>query len=341
MRHCVFCDEPLAEGPPEAPDPGHRLAYDLERGRLWEVCARCSRWNPVPLELRWEALEACEEAALTRGKVRLESENLLLVTVGRGELIRVGAAPRPEFADWRYGLRLAGLATGGRRAGFFTRLLGSLPHPPAGGYDPYGLRGMAGMGSDAEHGPWLASPFLAQAEPLTYAFTAVPLAPRCPSCQGPLALEPWEFQNVGFEASWADEAGEGGVALKARCALCAQEVLVNPAEARPALRLGMAVVTGEEGVRKAAARGARMVDEVGGAVPFLRRLAEEHLALGDLDLPRRMALRIALDEEAEREALEAEWKRAEEIAAAMEGDLSEREDFRDFRRRVLARSGKA
>lgn len=341
MRHCVFCDEPLAEGPPDAPDPGHRLAYDPEKGRLWEVCSRCSRWNPVPLELRWEALEACEEAALRRGTVRLESENLTLLSVGRGELVRVGRAPRTEFADWRYGLRLPPPGFRSRRGGILSRLLGTLPHPPAGGYDPYGLRGMAGMGSDAEHGPWLASPFLAQAEPLTYAFTAVPLAPRCPSCGGPLALEPWEFQNVAFEASWDPEVGEGGVALRARCALCREEVLVDPAAARPALRLGMAVVTGDEGVRKAATAGAEAVEQAGGAVPFLRRLAEDRAALGELGLAERMALRIALDEEAEREALEAEWRRAEEIASAMEGDLTTQESFRDFRRRVLAISGKA
>ena len=338
MRHCVFCDEPLAEGPPDAPDPGHRLAYDPEKGRLWEICPRCSRWNPVPLEVRWEALEACEAAVHDRGRVRMESENLALLTVDQGELARVGRAPRAEFADWRYGLRLPPPAT---RGGILTRFLSKLPHPPAGGYDPYGLRGMAGMGSDAEHGPRFASPFLSQAEPLTYAFTAVPLAPRCPSCGGPLALEPWEFQNVTFEASWDAEAGEGGVAVRARCALCGDEVLVDPASARPALRLGMAVVTGDEGVRKAAANGALIVDRAGGAVPFLRGLAEERAPLGELGLKERMALRIALDEEAEREALEAEWRRAEEIAAAMEGDLTGQEGFRDFRRRVLAISGKA
>ena len=35
--------------------------------------------------------------------VRLETPNLTLLTVGRAELVRVGRAPRPEFAGWRYG----------------------------------------------------------------------------------------------------------------------------------------------------------------------------------------------------------------------------------------------
>jgi hypothetical protein len=57
--------------------------------------------------------------------------------------------------------------------------------------------------------------------------------------------------------------------------------------------------------------------------------------LGDLDRLERVALRIALDERAETEALEAEWREAEEIAAIMDGELTLVEGFQAFRERVL------
>lgn len=103
-RHCVYCTADL--GTNEAIEEfrvGRRLAYDLDRGRLWVVCRRCERWNLSPLDERWEALEALERA-YRETRRRVSSENIGLARLAEGlELVRVGRPRRPEFAAWRYG----------------------------------------------------------------------------------------------------------------------------------------------------------------------------------------------------------------------------------------------
>jgi hypothetical protein len=49
----------------------------------------------------------------------------------------------------------------------------------------------------------------------------------------------------------------------------------------------------------------------------------------------RGALLIALDERAEAEALEAEWREAEEMAAIIDGELSQVPGFDAFRKEIL------
>jgi hypothetical protein len=74
---------------------------------------------------------------------------------------------------------------------------------------------------------------------------------------------------------------------------------------------------------------------VGGAEAFVARLGRERLALGELGTGLRLALGMVLDEMAETEALEREWREAEELAAIMDGELTEVPGFKEFRRRVL------
>jgi len=349
MRHCAFCNEPLGEGIPDAPVPGRRHAYDPEQGRLWEICARCRRWNPVPLELRWETLEAWEEAVRGRGKVLLEGPSLALIQVpevgeGGGEVVRVGRPPITHWAGWRYGERLPDV---GRRGGFLRRMLDTLPSPPLEGYDPYGLGGgLSGVMRSQGPSRWLASPFMEKAWPLTMAFTSVPFAPECPSCGVPMPLNPWDFQDVAFVE------GEGGagsprdvgiqpvdVGLKAHCANCGDLVIVSLRDARPSLRLGLGMIDNDEEARRVAEGAGRGLEQVGGGRSMLEGLGRLGAPLGDLGREERVALGIALDEEAEAEALEAEWRKAEEIIAIMDGELTQVPGFRSFRERVLESEG--
>jgi hypothetical protein len=99
--------------------------------------------------------------------------------------------------------------------------------------------------------------------------------------------------------------------------------------------MGLALVTPEPRLRTAAEPAAREVDASGGGASFLDLLVREGAALGDLDTLGRTALTLVLDEEAEIEALEAEWRRAEELTAIMDGELTRVPGFDDFRRRVL------
>ncbi len=277
------------------------------------------------MEDRWETLESCEASVQTRGRVLATSTHLSLVDVGDGELIRVGTPPRLEYVDWRYGPR------SGRRApksGFLARLLSRLPSPPVGGYDPY--RGFEGA---IRSGPWLASPFLEHASPLTYLFSEVPLAPACPSCRGPLALRPWEFQGIEILQ------GDGGSSILAPCAICDTEVVLDLLKARPALRIALGVVTPQPALRKIAAGAALEMDNLGGPQAWLVALASTRTSVGGMTLQARAGLIMTLDELAELEALEAEWQKAEEMAAIMDGELSEIPGFKAFRTSILDQGG--
>ena len=301
------------------------MAYDPHRGRLWTVCSACFRWNLTPLEDRWETLEACERAVRDEGRILVRTVNLSLVEVKEGGLIRVGSPPRSEFVDWRYGSFLPEarppVGIWGR---LLARFLSRLPEPPPEGYDPY--RGAFGL---MDQTPWLASPFLDVASSLTYLFSQLPLAPRCPSCDRPLAIRPWEFQQLRLTPE------EKGQSLLAHCALCVEEVVVPLRDARPVLRLGLGLVTPPAILRAISIDAAAQLDRVGEAQSFIADLAEELPTLGELDTSTRAGLLIALDERAEAEALEAEWKEAEELAAIMDGELSHLPGFEEFRRKAL------
>jgi hypothetical protein len=102
--HCIFCTGELGANEALETFPvGRRLAFDAHTGRLWVICPRCQRWNLTPLEERWEAVESAER--LYRGqKLRAQTDNIGLARLKDGtELVRIGAALRPEFAAWRYG----------------------------------------------------------------------------------------------------------------------------------------------------------------------------------------------------------------------------------------------
>ncbi|TVP76960.1 MAG: hypothetical protein EA352_04740 [Gemmatimonadales bacterium] len=340
-RGCLYCSEPLGQGIPQAPVPGRRHAYDPALGRLWEICPRCQRWNPVPLGLRWETLEGWERAVHDRGQTVLTTEHLSLVRVDDGEVVRVGDPPLVEWGGWRYGEALPALPRS--RPGFFQRLLGGLPPPPLEGYDPYGMTGpMGGIAGAGGPSRWLGSPFIEKATPLTMAFASVPLAPECPSCGLPVALRPWDLQAVSFVRSEAARAegvratrGPEDAGILATCAHCETEVVLPLDAARPTLRLALGILDTDAEARSRGRPAGEALQRVGGGAGLLQGMSELGVPLGDLGRTERVALGIALDARAEAEALEAEWAEAEEIAAIMDGELSEVEGFRAFRERIL------
>jgi hypothetical protein len=104
---CRFCHAGLGANEAIERFPvGRRLAFDSEKGRLWAVCRRCGRWNLTPIEERREAIEECERL-YRANPLRASTGNVGLARAADGtDLVRIGAALRPEIAAWRYGRRL-------------------------------------------------------------------------------------------------------------------------------------------------------------------------------------------------------------------------------------------
>jgi hypothetical protein len=318
--HCFYCACDLGATAVDGRSAGRRIAYDPWLGRLWRVCPACRRWSAALLDERWELLEACERAAHRGAKLLLQGEHLSLLQTSAGQLIRVGHPPRAELAGWRYSDLLDSFV---RPRGLLARLL-DLPVRPAGG----------NIGSDYHGGvatvplAWTASPFLEDSGILTVLFSAVPLVARCPAGRHPLLIAPHAFANVRLTR----DAGRAVTATE--CAVCATEVAVPLAAARPALRLGLAIVSRSHRAATNVGRAVLPVDRAGGPEPYIDTLAARDRTLGMLSPRQRLALWLSLDECSEIEVLEAQWRRAEELAAIIDGELTDVPGFVEFRRRV-------
>ncbi len=101
---CLFCNKTLGANETFETFPiGKRLAFDAGKGRLWVVCTHCERWNLSPLEERWEAIELAEQL-YRDARRRVSTDNVGLAKLRDGTtLVRIGEPLRPEFAAWRYG----------------------------------------------------------------------------------------------------------------------------------------------------------------------------------------------------------------------------------------------
>ena len=169
-RNCHICRRALGTNERLSHMPvGRRLAFAIERGRLWVICPRCGEWNLTPLDERWEAIEECER--VFRGaEVRASSANVGLARTEGLELIRVGPALRDELANWRYGPRLRRRR---RRSAIVTTAAGVLGGGLLGGavlaglaarsaiVGPYGVALAAGwsLGLARGIGPIAGAPF--------------------------------------------------------------------------------------------------------------------------------------------------------------------------------------
>ncbi len=328
---CFFCGAELPELDPERLPDRERLAYDPELGRLWRVCPDCTRWNVVPLEDRWEVLELCERLVREHGELLLSTARLALYWIGghtAGQLVRVGEPPRLEYADWRYSARLDDFPVRRRHRGWIARLL-ALPERPAANMEPrFGFQyEVPGTGFSSR---WVGRPFIEHGGLLTGLFMDVPLAERCPSCGGPFVIEPQRFGDTRLLLA------RHAPAVAATCGLCGDEGNVPLQQARPTLRAAIAIV--ERGRREPehVQAAVKPIDRCGGALPFLEQLARRELDVGSMHERDRLAFWLSLDEQAEGEALEAEWRRAEELGSIFDREVTDVKGFDEFRARVLA-----
>ncbi len=324
---CLFCRAPFGVNEVVEHFPvGRRLAFDGARGRLWAVCPSCERWNLVPLEERWEAIE--DAGRLYRATpTRVSTDEIGLARVREGtELIRVGAPLRPEFAAWRYGDQF-----GRRRRKTMVRTAGAAV---AGGAVLVGA---------------------------ATAMVALPAAVSAIGIITSVAARLLESAGVGPMAPVRFVSDDGSTHRSVRMALqslelrfesgrlvCAADIWrQNPSDEliksnQELLRL----TSSGDAARGNAARLLPMLNAGGGAAPVVRRAVDAIESAGHPDaflpaalrelsrrglayssvlaypLQTRLALEMALHESAEREAIDADlaplrdaWREAETIAA--------------------------
>ena len=326
---CLFCHGRLGSNDVVEHFPvGSRLAFDAARGRLWAVCPQCRRWNLSPLDERWEAIEECERLYRST-RARVSTDNIGLAPNVRGvDLIRVGKPLRPEFAAWRYGPQLKWRHSRARIAA--------------------GVAGAAGVAAAVAAAP-VAAPFIA---PAFWAFGASAPLWVVPGMIAMDIKDYWQWERVAlrlpasnggkltvrirhlWESAYYTDRYTGELTLRV-----AHDGGASHYDGDKALSAGgrlLARANWLGGAGRLVQRAVDHIDEVGDADGFLqktaarfsrfhgRRMMARYRRVGAMSLMpvERLALEMAVHEEAERRALEgelaklaAEWKEAEEVAA--------------------------
>ncbi|HEY3279685.1 MAG TPA: HNH endonuclease signature motif containing protein [Gemmatimonadales bacterium] len=327
FKTCAFCNAALGgDGGPSGLGVGRRLAFDEWKGRLWVICAKCSRWNLTPLEERWEKIEAVARAA-GEGRVAASTDQVSLIRWQSYDLVRVGKPLRVELATWRYGERLRSRQR--ERMKVVVPLtvvavgLGVAASVAAGG----------GLGFFAWNlhrvGEWVYVGLVGNrrvvlAEP-----------PICAHCGALMQLRAKHVQHARVVP---DAHAEVAVVLS--CPQCHREgAQLVGGDAVQVLRQGLTYLNVTRTGRKRAEDAARVVDAVGGPDPLIRDVARRELTLRSLRPERRLALEMAVDERAEVAELERQWRAAEEIAEIADGTLSTSDELAEELRRLKERRG--
>lgn len=329
---CLFCHAPLGGNEAVERFPvGRRLAFDAARGRLWAVCGRCRRWNLSPLATRWEAVEECERL-FRDARTRVSTENIGLARVAEGtELVRIGQAPRGEFAAWRWGDRIAGRARKAAAAGVLAGgaaggvAFAAVTGVTAGAAVPLLFAGIYSIGL-LQLGAF-ASPTAGSAR-----FGSALHAVHGPD--GERFLGPGEaimrarLGPADEPGGWSVELRKGVYEKAASLWRPTGEARLTGSEAETAVRLVMARANARGARRRTVDDAVKRIEEAGDPRGYFaraeadaRRMGWGYQELWGMPAPVRLALEMAANEERERraleaelEVLEAEWKEAEEIA---------------------------
>lgn len=318
--HCLFCgcSFPHSALFSRVP-PGDRLAYDPARGRIWSICGRCARWNLIPAEERFDAIDELERVIRDRGTFLAATANVALYDVADLTVIRVGAARLAERSAWRYGRELLARHAGYNRAG--TRLAAAT----AGAVARVAER-VTGFRLDRHWGPTTAADVIRWQRFGTVAWQG---RASCDACGSVL-------HTLHFDSAWwLYPRVEGGrLVVGVPCTRC------DPWTPRNVFDLH-----GDDGgavLRRALAyqhvAGANAADlnaatallvHTGSAEQFIASLATGRTSLWRLGRVATLALEIAANHLAERRALEirlhgveAEWRLENELAGIVDHELS-------------------
>ena len=298
---CLFCNQPLGTNETIERFPvGRRLAFDAARGRLWVVCRQCERWNLTPIEERWEAIEDCERR-YGEARKRVATDNVGLARVDDGlDLIRIGEPLRPEFAAWRYGDQF-----GRRRRRQFVKVgftLGAVGAVVAGGVVASGgLGGLWTLFQGAKH--------------IVHGLPETVIA-RVPDDGELIRIQRKHLKDVRFGPA------SGAHDWTLRIPMTTVRELKGP-QAVAAIQQLLPAVNRFGASKDEVKAAVSEIEAAGDPARFFARIAQNRRApLVDLQPELRLALEMAMQEDAERRALQGElaalaerWREAEEIAA--------------------------
>lgn len=327
FRSCAFCNAAFdGDGGPSGLGVGRRLAFDEWKGRLWVVCPRCSRWNLTPFDDRLERIEALARAA-SQGRIAASTDQVALIRWQRYDFVRVGKPPRVELATWRYGERLR------NRQRERMKVVAPLTIAAIGLGIAANVAAGGGFGVVVWNIHRIADGIYLRIVGGRKVLLVEP--PVCASCGTVMQLRARHVQHARVVPD-----RHADVAVLLSCPNCRREgAQLTGAEANQVLRQGLTYLNLSRGGRKRAEDAAREVDAVGGPDQLLRDIAHRELTLRALRPERGLALEMAVDERAEVQELEQQWKEAEEIADIADGTLSTSADIEERLRRLKNRDG--
>ncbi len=312
---CAFCNSKLdGDGGPSGLGVGRRIAFDEWKGRLWVICPRCARWNLTPFDDRLERIEALARTAST-GRIAASTEQIALIRWERYELVRVGKPPRVVLAHWRYGERLAQRARD-RMKVVVPLTIGAVAVGVAANFALGGGLGIVVMNlhnfTQQIYTTIIGNKRVVMVEP-----------PLCARCGRVMELRAKHVQHARLvPESRAD------LALLLSCPHCRSEgALVTGDAAAQVLRQGLTFLNINRNSRRHARDAAQTVDAAGGAPELIRDVSRRETTLRALKAGRRLALEMAVDEQAELLELERQWREAEELADIADGTLSTTTDL--------------
>jgi hypothetical protein len=334
---CIVCATPFEPNEElEHLPSGKRLAFDPGRGRLWVVCRTCRRWSLTPIEERWEALEELEKITTDRAHLLSQTDNIALLRFGPLEIVRVGRAQLSEEAWWRYGRELANRRQNWQKLGFAGTLAAGavlVGSWATGGLTFFGAWLIMGHGSETvrDGARWLR-----------FGSTAWQGDESCERCGTPMRSIPYgDRAALGLFPS--ETPGE--IELVARCPRCGKYrdggLHLKGQDAERTLRRILAYHHFAGASERRVQSAARLIQEAGSPTDLTRIVVKDGRRLGDLQRTGGIALEIATNEateqrllELELAELEAHWRREEELAAIVDGELTPLPLLESLRRRV-------
>lgn len=337
FTRCLVCSVPFEENEQLEHLPhGRRLAYDPGRGRLWAVCRTCRRWSLMPIEERWEALEELEKLTTDKASLLSQTDNIALLRSGPLEIVRVGKAKLTEEAWWRYGRELAARRRNWDKLGVAgTVAAGAVV---AGGWAAGGV-GLLGVWLIMSHG---GDTVRDGARWLRFGSSAWRGERRCVNCGHRFRALQYRDRNA-FGLFPGGEPGE--LALVARCPKCGlyrdAGLHLTGDEAARTVRRVLAYHHFAGASERRVRTATRLIQEAGSTQDLARIVVKDGKRIGELGRTGGIALEIAANEsneqhllELELAELEAHWRREEELASIIDGELTPLPLLEQMRRKV-------